>query len=349
MDLTSFSGSGFQYIQQQLLRWVGGESDHSITEKNHVDDRSPSLSETAKHVMIRLLKDENIHLSDYPNGSLWKSDCWQGIPNTDVKIIDPTMSDEMILDLAYKNEISLFGSILSILDEYLDNCTPAVTPTASNTSSVPTKYILQKCVYAVPPHQTPGLLSAQDMILMALHFLCQEYSPSTIHSDGMNKEDVPSKLRFPLLYTTSAMGDLERRNYAKAYDWNIDTVLQQVLECEQDFYHAILDDCDTADAGRSDDAYTHYHWLPREKFCPTIRIDDPLRRPLLMYGHDPASTNSNKPKAKTTKPVKPKRPPSIESEPPASRDVVKAVDDDSTQSEGDDGAMPTSKEYTMEE
>jgi hypothetical protein len=349
MDLISFSGSGFQYIQQQLLRSVGGESDPSMSEKTHADDRGPCLSETAKHLMLQLLKDENIRLSDYPNGTLSKS-CRRKGAQSDMKIIDPAiMSDEYILDLAYKNEISLFGSILFILEQYLTKGDPTAPSTTSNTSSVPTKYILQKCAYAVPPHQTPGLLSAQDMILMALHFLCQEYSPSTRWGDSKYEKDVLSELRFPLLYTTSAMGDLERRNYVKAYDWKIDAILPQVLEFEQDFYNSILDDCVTADADRSDAVPRYYHWLPREKFCPNISINDTLRRTLLLQGQNPASTNNSKGKAKTTKPVKRKRQLALESEEPTSGQRMKGFDDDSTQSEGDDVAVETSNEDATEE
>lgn len=359
MDLTSFSGTGFQYIQQQLLRTeaaasessIVGESDHGNTVKGQADDRGDCLSETAKHLMIHLLKEENIRLSDYPNGILSKSRR-RRTESCSMKIIDPTsMLDETILDLAYKNEISLFGSILFILDQYLTNGDPTVTLTNSNISSVPTKYILQKCVYAVPPHQTPGLMSALDMVLMALHFMCQEYSPSTMATrrDVKDKEDASAELRFPLLCATSTRGDLERRSYAKSYDWNIDAILPHVFAVEQAFYNAILDDCIPADAERSDVAPKCYHWLPREKFCPTIPIDDTLRRPLLMHGHNSASTNNSKPKAKATRPVKRKRPLALESVLPTSSDVLKGVDDDSTQSEGEDGAVLACKEYSMEE
>lgn len=348
MDLTSFSGSGFQYIQQQLLRSVGGERDPSTTEKSTADDRFPTMSETSKHLLIQLLKDENIRLSDYSSGSLSKSHRQEGAQN-EMKVVDlTTMSDEMILDLAYKNEISLFGSILFILDQYLTNDSCNTTST-SNVSCVSTKYILQKCVYAVPPHQTPGLMSAQDMILMALHFLCQEYSCPKIRSDAKGEGGASSELQLPLLYTTSAMGDLERRNYAKAYDWSIDEILPHVFELEQDFYSAILDDFVTSGKERSDITLTHYHWLPREKFCPPIRFEDTLRRPLIMHGHSVASTNSNKPRAKTAKGVKRKQAVPLESKPPTSSVVMKTIDDDSTQSEGDDAEVAGGTEFASEE
>jgi hypothetical protein len=371
MDLSSFSGTGFQYLQNQLLQY----STTTLTKNNKnsnydgANDRPNRLSESAKHILIHLLQQENIQLKSYrcnnrtpattttttTTANLIKTEDGGRISGvmslsttqgskSNRKVIDPnSMTDEDILDLAYKNETSLFGSMLFVIDEYIQKEGRTAITSSSTTTTiripVATKYILQKCMLTVPPHHTPGLLSARDMILMALHFLCQEYTPSDTIGCTVNvsssKDDALSPrpiLLLPLLYSVSNFGDLERRSYIKALDWDLPTILPQLLVLEQDFYRAIVwngswtgatgaatttnSNSTSGDDDVTDDTntgYTYYHWLPRAKFLPSVTLDDNTRRQVLVHGlaNDvPENTTNNnhniKPKAKarTTTPSK---------------------------------------------
>lgn len=226
------SGSGFGYLQSQLLS-------------------SSEMSGRAKRILVDLLDEENVKLKGSPP-KIKKRKQKKKLVTT---VLDSSMSELTILDLAAAGEISLLGSLLSVIED-------------ANGVAVASKTLLQTCALAVNPAKTPGLLDAREMIMAALHLLSQEYyhdsSSYSVEDDSDSPDDFPV---LPLIRPLSITGDLERRSYEKCYDWMLADILPQVAALEEGFYNAGND----------------YKWLPREKFLPAIKDAD-TQRQLLLRG-----------------------------------------------------------------
>lgn len=216
---------GFAYLQAQMLK-------------------SDGMSDAAKHTLMKLLQEQNVELK----GPAKIAKAATSSPATTV--IDSTMDDETVLHLAANGQISFLGSILTVIDKH---------PVAS----VSSKHIIKEVALTVNPSKTPGLLDAREMVLAALHFLSQTFSPS---SDG--DEEI---VALPLIRPLSITGDLERRSYEKVAPWELDDIIQGVAALEERFYSSEAD----------------YQWLSREKFLPPSLRSGPDMDEFLLKGTVP--------------------------------------------------------------
>jgi hypothetical protein len=284
MDVSAFTGSGFTFLQSQLLKFSDKEHDVSDDTTDHPEHEATQVSESATVLLMNLLKQENVNLTNHPRNTLVSR---QHPSPLKKKIILPGMTEETKLSLAYDHEISLLGSMLYVIDQNHQNYSKRAasvsgggisSSTAVVSGSVSTKSILQQCAYTVIPQKTPALLSAREMVCAALHFLCQECpiqkSPSLSESIGISTS--PISIQLPLIQSTSMSSDIERRSYEKAYDWNFNTILPEILLLEHEFYNNFIIPSErTSDSGKNQNPLM---WLPREFLVPDIKDDQLLRR-----------------------------------------------------------------------
>jgi hypothetical protein len=227
MNTSTFVGTGFAYLQSKLLKPMVRDDKKNADAMQQ--ERIGNLSEGAKRILLNLLTQESVELKNYQNKSLSNSMIPNMVTSMETSqqpknIVNPTMSDETILDLAYNQDISLLGSILSVIDQYPNFHTSATIGSSGNgntgagsnttTGSVSSNYILQRCALSVIPQKTPGLLSGREMIYAALHFLCQEYpksSEAATNQTATNSDTTSTFIiQLPLIQSTSMSNDIER-------------------------------------------------------------------------------------------------------------------------------------------
>lgn len=185
---------GFWYIQSQLLK------------------KDSNLSDSTKRILLRYLRELKVELLPFRSGT-----ANEGLtPSPVTTVLDNTMVEETVLHLAVNGQISLFGSILAVIDEHPD-------------SSVSSKHIIRECALTVNPSRTPGLLDAREMVLAALHFLSQSF-----HDDNF-------LVSLPLIRPISITGDLERRSYEKVSQWTLPNIIEGVAALEDHFYGCEID------------------------------------------------------------------------------------------------------------
>lgn len=215
---TGAVGSGFAHL-------------HTLLASNDVSERS-------KQLLGDLLAQEGIDTTGERGHTA-------GGPHSHsptIGILDSTMSDSTIASMASRGEISLFCSILSVIEN-------------AGGAAVTSKRLLQTCALAVPPLQTPGLLDAREMVLAILHFLSQELGSDAALLHLSLDHSAPSlEGLLPLIRPLSTTGDLERRSYEKCYGWALNDIIQQVATLE----------CYFLRCGEN------YKWLPRSVFLPAI-------------------------------------------------------------------------------
>jgi len=167
-----------------------------------------------------------------------------------IKTVDPSMSDETVLQAARQipSEMSLLGSLLRVLDD-------------SDDGTVSARAFLKTCALTVRPGLVPSHMDAKEMVLAALHFLCQ------CHSVKSNAKRTGT----PYMCLVQVHGDLEKCVYAKQGDWSWsdDAIKRHVMELEDVFYSSGAD----------------LKWIPRMRFCPQ-QISQ-----LSQHNHN--NTNSN--------------------------------------------------------
>ena len=336
MEVSDLVGSGFSFLQSRLSILSENEYDTIDSNDQHLEQQPTVLSESAKGLLMNLLKQENVNLTYHhtylsiakkANDSTKQQQRQQILSK--MKIILPGMTDETKLNLAYHHEISLLGSILYIIDQnhqiYNQTAASVTTNTGSSTGigstaavvgtsssssstitttivsgSVSTKSILQQCAYTVIPQKTPALLSAREMVCAALHCLCQEYPNPTKSSSSISLSSTTertARIQLPLIQSTSMSSDIERRSYEKAYDWNFKTILPQILQLEHEFYNNAI--IIIPSASTSDNSKNSLMWLPRELFIPDIKDDELLRR-IYIQGSIPSTTNDGTSKKQST-------------------------------------------------
>lgn len=161
------------------------------------------------------------------------------------KPIDTNMSDERVMQLAQEGELSFLASLLRIIEE--------------EQGSVTTKFLIKACCLSVEPGKVPAVCDGKEMVMTALHFMSQTFQ--------VGDEFYPI---LPLLQSTSANVDLEKRAYVKAGEWKLQDLLPQVLHLEEIFYES----CKT------------YTWMAREHACPKLTSGRDL---LLLKGSAPSS------------------------------------------------------------
>jgi len=230
---TASRSPGFAFLQAQMLK-------------------SDGMSDAAKRTLMKMLQEQNVEL----RGPAKTAKAATSSPVTTV--IDSTMDDETVLHLAANGQISFLGSILAIIDKHPLN-------------SVSSKHIIKEVALTVNPSRTPGLLDAREMVLAALHFLSQTFTPSSDED-----EDI---VALPLIRPLSITGDLERRSYEKIVPWELDEIIQGVAALEERFYSSEAD----------------YPWLSREKFLPPSLRSAPDLDGFLLKGTLPEQLQKHLP------------------------------------------------------
>jgi hypothetical protein len=310
VDASRFVGAGFLYVQTQLTdnskhdrNKYNATNTHTQKPTQDDDDNSNPLSESAKSILEKLLTQQHHHpisLQQQPHRSTKNvSTQPQQETSSSKVIISSNMSDDTKLELAYNQELSLLGSILYAIEQYQtsvagegqssntasNNSTHTTSSSCSSRTSVPTKYILQQCAYTVIPQKTPAVLSSLEVICAALHFLCQRSSITTTTTSTVQPQvrgPTPSNqlaVLLPILYSTSMSSDIEKRTYDKVYDWNLSTLLPDILVLEDQFYNAYNSIPQYPSSTKPQpqqsapllQLQTHpLLWLPRELFVPDV-------------------------------------------------------------------------------
>jgi hypothetical protein len=223
------AGSGLTYLHSRL----------------HSND----TSEQAKRIIVDLLSEGNVDLSRFGRKSL-KTRAWDAVSTLSTAVLDSKMSDATVLQSVSRGEISLFCTVLSVIEN-------------ASTSGVSAKHVLQTCVLAVSPSLAPGLMDAREIVLAVLHFLSQSWSPSDLDRRAHGLDGL-----LPLLRPLSNASDLERRSYEKSYDWVLSDIEERVSSLEWCFFSC----------------GENLKWLPREKFLPVMQ-DTEAQYQIMLRGH----------------------------------------------------------------
>lgn len=143
--------------------------------------------------------------------------------------------EDEILRLAKDGKISLFASLLKLIDD--------VSPAA-----VPNKTMVRSCVLTIRPGSIPASMDAKDVVMAALYFLSRDNHSS---SDEL--------LDLPLIQPLGATDDLEKRSYEKVGSWNLsEDFLTEIGILETVFMESAAS----------------WHDLPRDRMLPTIPKED---------------------------------------------------------------------------
>jgi hypothetical protein len=189
-----FVGSGFATLYKQTY---GPES---------------TATDTAKLILANLLRQHSVAFDGGDEDFETKADDLYGnrlaIPQKEA--IQNDMGDDEILELARDSKLSLFASLLKVIEE--------------SDSEVTTKQLTRTCCLTPNPGDVPGSIDAKEMVLCALHFLS---SSLETRSDQL--------VSLPLIRPLQQVGDLEKRSYAKKGDWKLSDILDNILQLEQAF------------------------------------------------------------------------------------------------------------------
>lgn len=229
-------GAGFTYLKTQL----SGSSDSEIT-----------INNDGKRILNALLAEHGISLDEIVDSDDEEEDQRPTKRNRveDIQIVDTTMSDETILQLARQvpSKMSLLGSLLKLIHD--------------DGGTVSTRAFLKICALSVRPGMVPAHMDAKEMVMAALCFL----SSIDIQFD-------PAHPPAPWIRSVQETGDLEKRVYEKVGNWELADLLPAVVILEDVFYSSIVD----------------LKWMPRARFCPDIanKVERDL---LLLKGNPPTS------------------------------------------------------------
>ena len=202
-------------------------------------DDSRQMSDLAKTYLTNLLQDHGVGMNNNnkKNPLVRNVDELYGLGGSGLehrKALQAGIPDEEVLKLARDGKISLFFSLLSIIE--------------TSDHPVSTKTLLKTCCLAVKPGDLPGSIDAKEMVLAALHFLSARFQVSS-------EEHIPS---LPLIRPIHFTGDLEKRNYEIAGKWKLAEIQDKVLRLEQIFISSP----------------DRWKWLRREAFCPRLSQKD---------------------------------------------------------------------------
>jgi len=149
--------------------------------------------------------------------------------------IHSAQPEDEILRLASEGNVSLFASLLKIID----NASPA---------AVLNKTMMRSCVLSIRPGSVPANMDAKDMVMAALFFLSRD-----------NPSNSKEFLDLPLIRPVVSTEDLEKRSYEKVGTWNISTdFLIKVGALEIAFMESAAS----------------WQDLPRDRMLPCIPYDD---------------------------------------------------------------------------
>lgn len=363
-ELQERYGAGFVYLHDQLTK--GQESSKDETSDDNV------LSSPAKKLLKRLLNEHGIELNLGTRGlpllthpiqvsrSATKPSFLEGeeeeehrqkrlklsSPRTEYqpehhrpvkkRPIDSNMSDERIMQLAQRGELSFLASILKIMEEEIYENTHVMggsnhKKSASSANSVTTKFLIKSCCLAISPARVPAACDAKEMVMAALYFLsCPEFLPD-YENKGRDRSTKDLYPRLPLIQQAQQqpMADLEKRSYQPAYDWTFrsndsssdssamkgggdgdtsdyDLFLQQVLNLEEIFFDSVDTSILTSEqSGAVSPAtlkaceLTNNMYLAREHTCPPLPNGGTLGRDLLLLKGSAPSFAIGKSKSKT--------------------------------------------------
>jgi hypothetical protein len=189
-----FVGSGFAALYKQTY---GPES---------------VATDTTKLILANLLRQHSVKFDGVEEDFETEADDLYGnrlvIPLKEA--VQNDMGDDEILELARDGKLSLFASLLKVIEE--------------SNSEVTTKQLTRTCCLTPNPGDVPGSIDAKEMVLCALHFLSSSLEAS---SDQL--------VSLPLIRPIQQVGDLEKRSYAKKGDWKLSDILDNILQLEQAF------------------------------------------------------------------------------------------------------------------
>jgi hypothetical protein len=214
------------------------------------------LNATAKSLLMNLLDEHNVKLGDNGDDSEPNAETLYGMDVTGLQrepLMQGTPEDET-LQMARDGKLSLFSSLLNVVD--------------TSDPPVATKTLIRKCCLAVKPGDLPGTIDSKDIVLAALHFLSSGF-------ESGSEDRYPS---LPLIRPILLTGDLEKRNYEKVGDWNLDDIQKSVNNLEQTFVRSS----------------SSWKWLRREAFSPHLSQDDETS--FFLKGTIPVSASAKKAK-----------------------------------------------------
>jgi hypothetical protein len=180
--------------------------------------------------------------------------------------IHSAQTEDEILRLAKDGKISLFASLLKLIDD--------VSPAA-----VPNKTMIRSCVLTIRPGSIPASMDAKDMVVAALYFLSRD-----------NHSSSSELLDLPLIQPLGSTDDLEKRSYEKVGSWNMsEDFLIKVGVLETVFMESAAS----------------WQDLPRDRMLPTIPKEDErllLYKGNVPSSATPKVKKGGGPKRKTTSP-----------------------------------------------
>mmetsp|Transcript_7790 Transcript_7790/g.11178 ORF Transcript_7790/g.11178 Transcript_7790/m.11178 type:complete len:306 (+) Transcript_7790:182-1099(+) len=182
---------------------------------------------------------------------------------------DATGKEEQNLSLAQDGKLSLFGSILRVVE-------------SKDGSSVSTRHLLRTCCLAIRPGDVPPHMDCKEMVMAALHFLsCCNDSVSTPQLGQSIVEEILVDL--PLIEVIQEDIDLEKRLYEKhtpegEKPWLLsDPDFRRRLRCLERVFMSSSSEM--------------HSYLGRERTCPRLSKED--EKPLLFKGSVPAAASSS--------------------------------------------------------
>ena len=264
----------------------------------------PSMSSEAQSLLKQLIQEQGMTFPDITQGTSQLPPPFTRIQNpfaTRVtKLIDKTMSDETVLLLAKTHQISFLGSLLKVVHK---------------AESVSTRHCIKQVALAVPPSYVPAHMDAKEMVMAALHFLSSQPQTALENTREEYSSSSPrafKRMLLPLLKPLGNVGDLEKRCYEKAFEWNLDDIMEEVADLERVFFSNS----------------TEYKWMARGKLCPRLGDAEDL---LFLKGNPPTSAAAKRRKSLSM---------SASNKAPTEKEA-KAEDD-----ENEESALETSMELT---
>lgn len=196
------------------------------------------MSDSAKNILQSLMQQHNIKVGSEEGDFETEADELYGTSLSYKRSKDANVhgtADEEVLQLARDGRLSMFTSILHIIEEA--------------DSPVTTKNLIRNCSLTLLPGDVPGSIDAKEFLLSALHFLSSNF-------DAGSDQFLP----MPLIRPVQTVGDLEKRSYEKAGEWKLVSAKDKdkILHLEHIFMTSPSD----------------WKWVRRENFCPRLSQKD---------------------------------------------------------------------------
>jgi hypothetical protein len=200
-----------KYVNEALSKRPFVGSGLAALRKNAFGPNS-TMGDVAKNLLMNLFQQYNIEVGNEEEDFETEADELYGgsLDKLRRKTVSIGTADDEVLELARNGKLSLFGSILKVIEE--------------GESPVTTKTVLRNCCLTLRPGDLPGSLDAKEVVLAAIHFLSSDFEAN---SDQL--------LSLPLVRQIQDAGDLEKRSYEKVGDWKLPVIKDNLFRMEQVF------------------------------------------------------------------------------------------------------------------